>query len=138
MTTPFDDTFPTAEIFVDCCGQRHEFRIELLDNDRGFFLRATEHVSGDDGYAFAAHSETDPYLALGRLRRKIHEGLAIRYLSKEDGQRSLSHEAAVGHITDGGVVVDGRRLTYGEFATILSAYEGWQFSLKITDGYGAF
>lgn len=39
-----------------------------------------------DHYAFAAHSETAPYLALGRLRGKIHEGLATQHLAA--GSRS--------------------------------------------------
>lgn len=42
-----DDSLPASETFVGGCGKRREFALE-----------------GDDGYAFAAHSETDLYLAL--------------------------------------------------------------------------
>ena len=132
-----EDAFPTSEVFVDCCGQPREFTLEMLDNDRGYFLRATERVSGDDGYAFAAHSETDPWLALSRLRQKISEGLATLYLAAGDRPPSLTHEVALGHITGDGVVVDGRLLTFDEFSTLLSSYEGWHFTMKIVDGYGA-
>jgi hypothetical protein len=71
------------------------------------------------------------------LRRKIGEGLATRYLVDGDHPPSLTHDVVAGHITDGGVVVDGRRLCFDELATLLSSYEGWHFTLKIVDGYGA-
>lgn len=132
-----DDSFPESEVFVDCCGQQREFMLALLDNGLGYFLRATERVSGNGGYSFAAYSESDPYMALGRLRHTIRKGLATRYLAEGESPPSLTHEVAVGHITNGGIVVDGRRLSFDELATILSAYEGWQFNLKIVDGYGA-
>jgi hypothetical protein len=79
-TNPPDDSFPASETFVDCCGKQREFALELLQTASGYFVRATERASGNDGYAFAAHSETDPFLALGKLRSKIREGLATRYL----------------------------------------------------------
>lgn len=133
---PPEDAFPVSETVVDCCGRRRVFALELLETGSGYFVRATEKVSGNDGYAFAAHSETDPYLALGRLRGKIHEGLATRYLAEGDHQPRLGHHAAAGHISHGGVVVDGRYLTFDELAAILSGYEGWQFKLEIVDAYG--
>lgn len=134
---PPGDSFPASETFVDCCGKAHEFALELLETASGYFVRATERVSGEDGYAFAAHSETDPYLALGRLRGKIHKGLATRYLVAGEPQPRLGHGVAVGHISYGGVVVDGQYLTFDEFAAILSGHEGWQFKLEIVDPYDA-
>ena len=136
-TNPPDDSFPTAETFVDCCGEPHEFALELLRTASGYFLRATERASKDDGYAFAAHSETGPYLTLGRLRSKIQKGLATRYLAAGETQPRLGHDVAVGRISYGGVVVDGQSLTFDELAAILSVYEGWQFKLEIVDPYDA-
>jgi hypothetical protein len=135
-TNPPEDSFPTSESFVDCCGKRREFALELLETGSGYFVRATEHVSGNDGYAFAAHSETDPYLALGRLRRRIHKELATRYLTEDDHHLRLGHDVAVGHISYEGIVVDGRYLSFDDFAAILASYEGWQFKLEIVDPYG--
>lgn len=131
-----EDPFPASETFVDCCGTRREFALELLETASGYFVRAMEQASGDDGYVFAAHSETDSYLALGRLRGKIHEGLATRYLAVDDHQPRLGHDVAVGHISYGGVVIDGRYLAFDKLAAILSAYEGWQFKLEVVDAYG--
>lgn len=135
-SNPPENSFPASETFVDCCGKRREFALELLETGSGYFVRATEQVSGNDGYAFAAHSETDPYLALGRLRGKIQKGLATRYLTEGDDQLRLGHDVAVGHVSYGGVVLDGRYLSFDEFATILSGYEGWQFKFEIVDAYG--
>ena len=113
-TNPPDDSFPTSETFVDCCGKPHEFALELLITASGYFVRATERVSKDDGYAFAVHSETDPYLALGRLRGKIHKGLATRYLAAAEPQPRLGHHVAVGHISYGGVSSTGSMVTTGQ------------------------
>jgi hypothetical protein len=131
-----EDSFPESETFVDCCGKSREFALELLDTGGGYFVRATERPTGSNGYAFAAHSESDPYLALGRLRGKIQKGLATRYLAEDDHQPRLGHDVAVGHISYGGVVVDGRHLSFDEFAAILSAYEGWHFKLEIVHSCG--
>jgi hypothetical protein len=60
---------------------------------------------------------------------------ATRYLAAHDHQPRLGRDVAVGHISYGGVVVDGRHLCFDELAVILSAYEGWQFKLEIVDAY---
>lgn len=62
-----EDSFPASETFVDCCGKRREFALELRVTGSGFFVRATEQASGSEGYAFAAPSESDPYLAGGAV-----------------------------------------------------------------------
>jgi len=72
-----------------------------------------------------------------RLRAKINKGLATRYLAAGEPQPRLGHDVAVGHISYGGVVVDGQYLTFHELAAILSAHEGWQFKLEIVDPYDA-
>jgi len=136
-TNPPDDSFPTSETFVDCCGKSHEFALEVRITASGYFVHATERVSKGEGYAFAAHAETDPYLALGRLRGKIQKGLATRYLAAGEREPRLGHDVAVGHIGYGGVVVDGQYLTFHQLAAILSAHEGWQFKLEIVDPYDA-
>lgn len=127
--------FPRIESAMDCCGKRRTFLVELLTTDGGYFLRATERGVDTGGYEFGAHSESSPYLALGRLRQRIREGLATRYLTTEDGHRRLGHQSAVGTIGHDGVIIDGRDVSFAEFAGLLQMYEGWQFSLRIVDVY---
>lgn len=129
------EDFPRVEIATDCCGNVRRFSVELLTTDGGFFLRARELGVETAGYEFAAHSEASPYLALGRLRARIREALATRYLTLEDGHRRFGHDRAVGRIGYSGMVIDGQEVPFEEFATMLQSYEGWQFSLKIADPY---
>jgi hypothetical protein len=132
------DEFPRIEVATDCCGTVRRFSVDVHTTDGGYFLRAVEEGVGQGGYEFAAHSEVSPYLALGQLRRRIRQGLATRYLTVEDGDRRLGHDAAVGTIGFGGVVIDGREVSFEEFASMLQVYEGWRFSLKIVDPYESF
>jgi hypothetical protein len=132
MITSGED-FPRIETAIDCCGNERRFIVEVHTTEGGFFLRATEE--NRDGYEFAAHSETSPYLALGRLRSRIREGIATRYLSVDGHSRGLGHDIAVGRIGYGCVVIDGEEVTFEEFAEMLQVYEGSQFLLKIADPY---
>ena len=102
------EDFPRVELFTDCCGQARRFEVSLHTTDGGYFLRATEIREGPGGYEFAAHAESSPYLALGRLRQRIAQGLATRYLVVAEGQQRLSHDR-----------------------------EGWQFEIRVVDPYEA-
>jgi hypothetical protein len=74
-------------------------------------------------------------VALGRLQQEIAEGLATRYLVKEGGKRDLGHGRAVGHIAHGCVVIDGEEISFDELASILDAYEGFTFEIRIADPF---
>lgn len=137
MTTDENEDFPLAEVATDCCGNVRRFRVELLTTESGYFLRAHEEDVESGGYEFAAHSETSPYLALGRLRLRIREGLATRYLALREGHRGFSHDRAVGTISYDCVIIDGQEVPFEEFIIMLQTYEGWQFSLRIADPYEA-
>lgn len=132
-----EEYFPNVESFTDCTGQRREFIIELLEQPNGYFLRANEKERSEHepGYHFAAYSPADPYYALGILRDKIRRGLATRYLVEAGGRRSPGHDRLQGHITYGGVVVDGKLVPFDEFCSMLDTYEGFQFSLTIVDPF---
>ena len=129
--------FPLVELFTDCCGQARQFEVSLHTTDGGYFLRAREIREGPGGYEFAAHAESSPYLALGRLRQRIAQGLATRYLVVAEAQRGLSHERAVGHIDYGGVVIDGEKIEFDDFVDMLQVYEGWQFEIRVVDPFEA-
>lgn len=134
-----DDFFPKTETYPDFAGRKHTFVIALLELPSGYFLRAQEEPDSDldDGYMFAAYSPTDPFFALGLLRDRIRRGLATRYLLSEGGRRRLSHDRAKGRIGSGGVVIDGKFVSFDEFSVMLQSYEGFSFSLAIQDIYDA-
>jgi hypothetical protein len=61
----------------DYAGRKRSFVISCHEGGLGFTVRATEEGRGGMGYEFAAYSETSPYSALGRVRQKMHRGLAV-------------------------------------------------------------
>ena len=130
------EDFPRIETARDCCGKVREFEVSLHTTDGGYFLRAREMREAPGGYEFAAHHAASPYVALGRLRQRIAEGLSTRYLVEEDGIRQLGHDRAVGHIGYGCVVIDGEEIPFDELTSMLETYEGWSFEIRIAEPFG--
>lgn len=130
---PISESFPRHESFVDCRGVTREFLIDFVRSDDQRFLRAVE-VAGDEGrYEFEAMSETDPYLALGRLRQTIRRELSRRYLHARKGRLELSHDVLEGRIAYGGVAVDGEFVSFADFVGLIQTYEGFHLSLRISE-----
>jgi hypothetical protein len=131
------DDFPLREKFEDYAGKTRSFLITCEEQELGFTVRAVEQARKGIGYEFAAHSETSPYSALGRLREKMRRALATRHITGSPGDYHMLHDRLRGRIAwgDGGVelVVDGQTLGIDNLARILSTHEGWCFELKIVD-----
>ena len=126
--------FPATEEFVDFAGRIRTFNLEQYPvPGGGHGVAAVEDVAGDDGYVFRAFSVVDPFHALGDLRKRIPKLLSIRHLVERHGRMTLTHDRLRGHISDGGVVVDGTFLTFEQLADLIQTYEGFQFDLKIVD-----
>jgi hypothetical protein len=130
--------FPIREVVEDYAGRERLFVITCHEGGLGFTVRATEEGRGGTGYEFAAYSETSPYSALGRVRDKMHRGLATRHVTGSVGDYRMTHDRLIGRISsdrEAGVllVVDGIPLTMENFAEILCTHEGWGFELKIVD-----
>lgn len=72
--------------------------------------------------------------ALGKLRQKINEALAVRHLRPFfDLGLSMTHDKLSGHISYDGVVIDGKLLEWDAFAVLLRTREGYQFDMLISD-----
>ena len=83
-STPEAD-FPSSESFVDCAGARRHFELEVrhLPN-HGYAAEAREVTSSEHGgYVFKAFAEASGTMALARLRGKVRQGLAQRFLIKD-------------------------------------------------------
>ena len=126
-------SFPLREAFVDCRGERREFIIDFSRSDDPRFLTAVEVTDAEGRYEFAAMSEPDPHLALGRLRRTIRRGLSTRYLESSGGRLALSHDALKGRIGFGGVAVDGQLVSFADLVELIQTYEGFHVSIQISD-----
>jgi hypothetical protein len=125
--------FPRREVYVDCRGIAREFIVDFVRDDDQRFLKAVEAVDSEGRYEFAAMSETDPYLALGKLRQTIRRELSTRYLHGEDDVLELAHDELRGRIEYGGVAVDGQFVSFDALLRLLEPYEGFHFQLRITD-----
>jgi hypothetical protein len=131
--------FPIRDEVEDYAGLMRSFVINCHEGSLGFTVRAEEEGRGGSGYEFAAFSETSPYSALGRVRHKMHRGLATRHISGAPGDYHMLHDRLTGRITSDGkggllLVVDGIALGLEDLASILESHEGWNFELQIVDG----
>lgn len=124
--------WPINEEFLDCAGERREFRIAPHDTvSEGFLLEAAEiRDDNEPGYSFSVFSEAYAiYGALGRLRRKIRCGLSRRYMIEGE---MLTDELR-GDINYGGLVVDGRFIDFNKLADQIQTYEGFSLEIRILE-----
>ena len=127
--------FPLREEAEDFAGKTRTFLIDCHEGALGFTVRAHEQ-GAEDGYEFAAYSETSPYSALGRVRQKMYRGLATRHITRSLHGYRMLHDKLSGRIASDGngsalVVVDGIPLSINDLAHILISHEGWSFDLTI-------
>ena len=123
--------FPQEDLFLDYEGKERIFDYLVHDVSVGYSVRARERK--ENGYEFQSFSESSPFNALGQLRQKIRKRLSTRYLQRDESHLHLYHDEAKGHISMGGVVVDGEFIPFEQLCSMLQTYEGFMFELKIRD-----
>lgn len=123
--------FPKEDSFLDFEGKERVFDYLVHEVSTGYSVRAKERK--ENGYEFASFSESSPFNVLGELRQKIRNRLSTRYLQKEHGHLHLYHDEAKGHISMGGVVIDGKFISFEQLNSMIQTYEGFLFKLKIQD-----
>jgi hypothetical protein len=129
------DNFPVDEIFTDYAGKKRKFVFSYrhLEELGMYSVYAEELINTDgEGYKFSSSKSNIPH-ALGDLRQKIRRRLSTRYLSGIFDQPSFSFDEVIGQIGNGGVVIDGKFLSFEQFCEVLQTYEGFLFELKIKD-----
>ena len=117
MNIQADPDAPSSESFTDCAGVRRHFELDVrhLPN-HGHAAEALGVTTGDHGgYVFKAFAEASGTMAMGRLRIKVRQGLAQRFLIKEGSTMEMPFERIRGRIDAERVVVDGRLFTWDEF-----------------------
>jgi hypothetical protein len=135
--TELESKFPFEEDFIDFSGGVRRFLISLDKQIvKSFFLRAQE-LSRPTGYHFEVYSTAYSAAALGsalsKLRRKISKELSTRHLYVDsEGKTQLTHDELSGHISYGGIVVDGHLLKFQELERILQTHEGFEIHIKIS------
>ncbi len=131
-----DSIFPLRDEVEDCKGDMRTFVISCYETPIGFTVRAVEEGRNQEGYIFAAYSETSASSALYRVRQKMNRGLATRHITDSSGRYEMLHDELSGRITSDGhggllLVVDGIPLDIDDLDSILSTFEGWEFEVRI-------
>ena len=134
----WQNDFPLRDDVEDFSGRTRTFVISCFETTLGYTVRAEEEGANGVGYQFGAYSETSPYSALGRIRKKMHKELATRHITKGSHGYAMLHDTLRGRITcidahDVALVVDGIPLDATDLITMIASHEGFEFELKIKD-----
>jgi hypothetical protein len=130
----------------DADGVSHEFHFRSLLFGDQLSLEAFEMACNDEdpaGYRFQLLGEpqTEPFALLADLLQKIKRALAVKHLNGHARHLQLAGTAVRGRIEwDGNedgrfpcVVIDGKRVDWADFGSMMMAFEGWQFRMELVD-----
>jgi hypothetical protein len=132
-------------VIADCTGETHEFHFRTHLFVTGVAVDAFELRGGSPaGYQFriAGDPEGDLLVLFGQLIEKIRRALSIKHLTVgEHGLRIADHQVVRGRVEwddseDGRLPllnIDGRDISWDEFGRMLMTFEGWHFTLNISD-----
>lgn len=126
---------PEYRDHVDCAGVTHRFRhIPREITDGAWCLTAVEiNPPLAPGYTLKSKVSSSIYTAYLDLLSKIEDAMACKHLTwPVDGGPDLLAGTLQGVISDGGLVVDGRLLSFAALERLLSTHEG--FPIKFTIG----
>lgn len=131
-----DKDFPFRQEFTDYSGQTRHFVVSYFRASLGFGVQAEEEGKEGQGFFFREFDATSPYLALGRLRRRIEKALSTRHIEqREPGDFQATHRTVRGRISysagEVAFVVDGQLLTLRQFGKMVETFEGFDFRLDI-------
>ena len=132
--------FPIVESYRNAAGKNIEFTINAEQLAIGYSVTAIETDKSKGkriGYNFHVFSGTINE-ALWKIRSKIKENLATKYVDEEEGHKVLTHDKLVGRITSSDIgntviEVDGKEIDAEKFWGILSMYDGFEISIKIKE-----
>ena len=125
---------PEYRDHIDCAGVVHRFRHIPREITAGAWGLEAEEVNPPQapGYRLKSKVSSSIYTAYLDLLSKIEDAMACKHLTwPKDGDPDLLAGALEGVISDGGLVVDGRLLSFEEFVRLLSTHEGFPIKLSL-------
>lgn len=125
---------PEYRDHIDCAGVTHRFRHIPQKIDEGAWgLEAVEvDPPLEPGYRFTSKVSSSIYTAYLDLLSKIKDGMACKYLTwSADGAPDLLAGTLQGVIRDGGLLVDGRLLSFESLERLLRTHEGFSITLSL-------
>lgn len=141
---------PGREEIVAGDGRRLWFGYRLTWALSGVVCAEAEQVGVEpgDGYRFMVlgDGDEDPAVVVGRLRAKVRREVARVYLEPSDAAPGwhVADLDVAGRVVWSGdssvpepsVVIDGRRFDWAAFGAMVAVFEGWEFSMRFSDGSG--
>jgi hypothetical protein len=143
---------PAPVAVADADGALHTMIYRLSRGPAGISARLIERdPPPDGGYEFEEFGDhdADPNILLDLVTVRADTEMARRYLTRtETGPWEIRHDDDAGADEVVGrietvepfgpltLVVDGRAVAWDDLGKALSAYEGWQFVLRIADRFG--
>jgi hypothetical protein len=125
--------FPIKENHYDCAGNQLVFEIDCLSLGDFYLITATEITEFNrEGYEFSSISYSTVQ-ALGNVRKKIGEGISIKYLSQDPNVFGLNVNKAKGRVADDGLIIDGSHVSFEQLQSLFSEYAGFEFELRFKD-----
>ncbi|WP_157966880.1 DUF7713 domain-containing protein [Pseudomonas sichuanensis] len=97
-----------------------------------YTITAKESENPDGNYEFSSFSYTSPHEAFIKLVEKIRAALATRNLNPNNFPHLLTNKCE-GRVANGGVVIDGKFISWARFTEIMQSHEGWEFALRFGD-----
>jgi hypothetical protein len=129
----------------DADGNAHDFHFRtLLFGDR-LSLEAFELENDDESGGFQAQvlgdPEGDPFALLAEIVGKLRRLVSMKHVRSDSAGLQIIDEIVRGRIEWDDVenahtpcvIVDGKRVNWGDFGAMLLAFEGWQFKLELRD-----
>ncbi len=126
---------PEYRDHVDCAGVMHRFRHMPRKITKGAWSLTAVEIDPPLAPGYQIHSKVSSsiYTAYLDLLNKIEDAMASKHLIwSNDDPPDLLTGTLQGRIADGGLVVDGQRLSFETLERLLSTHEG--FPIKITIG----
>lgn len=126
---------PEYREHVDCAGAVHRFlHIPREITEGNWTLEAVEvNPPLAPGYNLKSRVSSSIYTAYLDLLTKIEDAMACKHLTwPKEGAPDLIAGELRGVVANGGVVVDGRQLSFDALVQLLSTHEG--FPIKIALG----
>lgn len=122
---------PKIRTYTDCTGRQIKFQHAIhTHDDRGFHITAAE-VGGNPGYEFNSAMCATAYIAYLDVHKQIETNLKQKHLVVSDNKVSILANELAGRVGYGGLIVDGKHITFDQLRELISSYEGWEVSLKL-------
>lgn len=131
--------------FTDCTGAQRTFRFKTIETAPPLIRMEAHEIrnDGEPGCYFREIGMADHLVLLrGNLNQKIKEGLSRRHivpLTEGVGKWEMLTDELKGHVDFDNeheeicLVVDGYKLTWSEFKSLVSSNEGFFFQIKFED-----